>query len=497
MHAETLLTLGVAALAAGLLARLGRRIGLPTVPFFMGTGILLGPHMPWPPVVHETETWQLLSAVGIVLLLFHLGVEFPLQQVLSSGRRLLLAGATYIAANVSGGLLYGFLLGWGAAEAMVVAGIMGISSSAIVTKLLVELRRLANAETPVLLGVIVVEDIFLAVYLAVLQPVVGGAGGPLEIFVQIATSFGFLLVLLVLARFGARLVGALLNTEDDELLTVAFFGLAVLVAGASEMVGVSDAIGALMIGLVVSQTVVRERVEQQALPLRDLFAALFFLVFGASVQLGGLGTVALPVLGAVLLTVALNLLAGLLVARMYRLNQRAAANLGLTLLGRGEFALILATMAATAGLDERIGSFTALYVLVLAVLSPLLASASRRLARFIPDRVMSGSWAYVQHETMSSGCPHLGEVAQVEPAGRYEDGCPECLAVGDTWVHLRSCLVCGQVGCCNDSKNKHGTAHFEETGHPMLRTIEPTEDWWYCYLDEVLLQRRSDEQPSR
>lgn len=486
MHATELVALGAAALVAGLLARWGRSLRLPTVPFFMAAGILLGPHVPWPGLIHESETWEMLAAVGIILLLFHLGVEFPLRQVVEGGRKILVAGSAYIAANVAGGLAYGFLLGWGVREALVVAGIMGISSSAIVTKLLVETRRLANAETPILLGVIVVEDIFLALYLAVLQPLLGSAEGPLAIARDVAVSFGFLLALFVLARFGARAVAALVGTDDDELLTVGFFGLAVLVAGTSELLGVADAIGALMIGLVLSQTRFRQRIEQRALPLRDVFAALFFVVFGASVDLSGLGAVALPVLGAVVLTVCLNVLAGLLVARMYTFNQRSAANLGLTLLGRGEFALILATLAATAGLDPRVGSFTALYVLVLAVLSPVAATNAHLLARVIPDRVMRLSWTYVRTETMSSGCTHLDQVAVLEPETR--EGCPRCLETGDSWVHLRSCLVCGQVGCCDDSPNRHATAHYRQAGHPLVRTIEPGEDWAYCYDDRVLLQ---------
>jgi monovalent cation:H+ antiporter-2, CPA2 family len=427
----------------------------------------------------------MLAALGLVLLLFHLGVEFPLQQVLDSGRRIVLAGAAYIAANVTGGLLVGFALGWGTPEALVIAGALGISSSAIVTKLLVELRRLANAETPVLLGIIVVEDIFLALYLALLQPILSGADSAGAMLVDFVVSFGFLLGLFLLARFGARLIGALITSAENELLTLLFFGLAVAVAGAAEGLGVSDAIGALMIGLVISQTPLRERVERQALPLRDVFAALFFTVFGATVDLGALDAVVVPVLLAIVVTVAINVAIGVVVARMYGFNQRAAANLGLTLLGRGEFSLILAALAAAAGLDTRIGPFVALYVLLLAVLSPILAARAHGLARWLPDRLMGSGWEYVRTETMSSNCGHLDDLVVREPT--TPGGCPACLAAGDPWVQLRSCLVCGQVGCCDDSTNRHATAHFQETGHPLIRTIEPGEDWIYCYVDEVLV----------
>jgi uncharacterized UBP type Zn finger protein len=82
-------------------------------------------------------------------------------------------------------------------------------------------------------------------------------------------------------------------------------------------------------------------------------------------------------------------------------------------------------------------------------------------------------------------CSHLGEIRQVKPSGR---GCKECLEMGDTWVHLRECLSCGHVGCCDSSKNKHATKHFHQTNHPLVQSFEPGEDWRWCYVDEVFLE---------
>src|SRR5262249_58138336 len=112
-----------------------------------------------------------------VLLLFHLGLEFSLDDLIGGGRRLLIAGGIYLAFNIGGGVALGFVLGWGTREALVIAGIVGISSSAIATKLLIELHRLTNPETRLILGIVVVEDIFLALYLAVLQPILSGSSG--------------------------------------------------------------------------------------------------------------------------------------------------------------------------------------------------------------------------------------------------------------------------------------------------------------------------------
>ncbi|MGC1513562.1 MAG: cation:proton antiporter [Acidimicrobiales bacterium] len=383
---DTLIAVGGAFLAAGILARAGRRIGLPTIPFFMAAGVIFGPNTPGISLVEDPHDLELLAALGLILLLFHLGLEFSLNDLLAGGRRLLGIGAIYLVLNVGGGLLLGLVLGWGTNEALVIAGAVGISSSAIVTKLLIELRRLANPESRLILGIIVVEDIFLALYLALLQPVLGDAEGIGDAAGQFAVAFGFLLALGAVARWGAGVVGRLVNTPDDELLTVMFVGIAVLVAGVAEELGVSDAIGAFMAGLVLAESPVAHRIERLVLPLRDAFAAAFFFAFGLTIDPGDARDVVWPVALAVVLSIVLNVIAGIAAARLQGFSRNAAANIGLTILGRGEFSLILATLATAAGLDDRIGPFVALYVLVLAVLGPLLAARSGQFARLVPER---------------------------------------------------------------------------------------------------------------
>jgi CPA2 family monovalent cation:H+ antiporter-2 len=384
---DELVALGGAFLAAGLLARVGRRVGLPTIPFFMLAGVVFGPHTPGLALVEDPDDLALVATLGLILLLFHLGLEFSLHDLAAGGRKLLGAGAVYLGLNVGGGLLFGLALGWGGREALVIAGAIGISSSAIVTKLLVELRRLANPESRLILGIVVVEDIFLALYLALLQPVLGNARGAGEAALEFGRAAAFLLVMTAIARWGSQWVRPLLDGRDDELLTVCFLGFAVLTAGVAHELGVSEAIGAFLAGLVVAETGLGEQVERLVLPLRDAFAALFFFAFGLTIDPGDAGAVAGPVAAAVLLTLALNVLAGGLAARMHSFGRRAAANIGLTVLGRGEFSLILATLAVGAGLDARIGPFVALYVLVLAIGGPLLAARSGPISRTIPTRL--------------------------------------------------------------------------------------------------------------
>ena len=384
--ADALVALGGAFLAAGLLARIGLRIGLPTIPFFMAAGIFFGPDTPGLVLVDDPHDLELFGTIGLIMLLFHLGLEFSLTDLLSGGRRLLIAGGVYLLINVGGGFVLGATFGWGTSEALVIAGAVGVSSSAIVTKLLIELNRLANPETRLILGMMVVQDIFLALYLALLQPALG-TGGDMPAGLAIARSFGFLLVLGLIARFGHRVVGRLLGTGEDELLTVTFVGLTILIAGFAEELGVSAAIGAFMVGMILAETRSAERIQQLVLPLRDAFAAVFFFAFGLSVDLESFSSVFVPVAIAIVVTFVLNAIGGLTAARMHRLGPRGASNLTMTILGRGEFSLILATLGTAAGLDGRLASFVALYVLVLAVGGPSRAARARSFAGLLPERL--------------------------------------------------------------------------------------------------------------
>jgi len=382
-----LIALGLAFLLAGALGGAGRRVGLPTIPLFMLAGILVGPHTPGPVLFAHPEDLELLAAFGLIFLLFYLGVEFRVDELTAGGGRLFASAAVYLALNVGAGLALGFAIGWGTEEALVIAGVTGISSSAIVTKLLVELHRLENPETRLILGIIVIEDLFLALYLAALAPVLGGADSAGEAVLLFVEAAAFLVVLGLGARYGGRFLGRLVERRDDELLVILCVGFALLVAGVAFQLRVSDAIGAFMAGVLVAGTAVARRVEHLITPLRDAFAALFFFAFGVSIDPGDVGGVVAPALAAIAVSVVLAAVAGGVTARINRLDRVAATNIACSVLARGEFALILVALATEAGLDARLTPFVALYVLVLAVASPLLASQSERLARLVPARL--------------------------------------------------------------------------------------------------------------
>ena len=380
MHlGEDLITLGLLLLVAYVLGRLGKKIGLPTIPIYMIVGLLASPHTGWFPLNFEAADIELIAVFGLILLLFSLGLEFDQEEFFGNAGKLLISGGSYVLINMGLGFAFGVMVGWGTREALVIAGMTGTSSSAIITKLLIELRRLANKETPMILGVTVVGDIFIAIYLAVVSVVLSGETEIWPIVLQLSIAFLFLIVMFSLARWGGRVVSRLLRAKDDELFTILFFGLVVVFAGIGEIIGVTDAIGAFLIGVVLGASTYRARIERVAVPLRDIFGAFFFLNFGLALNIAEFGSVIGIVVIAVGMTFVLNVISGMLLARLHGMGWIEGMNAAAILVNRGEFTLILATLAVGAGLDHRLQPFAGLYVLVMAILGPLFAANSERI----------------------------------------------------------------------------------------------------------------------
>lgn len=376
VHGEDLITLGLLVLMSYVLGRFGKSIGLPTIPIYMIVGLLASPYTGWFPIDFSGDSLEMLAIFGLILLLFSLGIEFEQEEFFGNAKKLILSGGIYVGLNMVAGVAFGWWLGWGWRETLVIAGITATSSSAIVTKLLIELRRLTNPETPMILGITVIEDVCIAVYLAIISVVLADVDTVWIAGAKLVLALTFLIIMFSAARRAGKLVSLLFRARDEELFTLLFFGCTLLLAGIGDVVGITDAIGAFLMGLILGATRLRRRVEQAAIPLRDVFGAFFFLNFGLRLDITTFGAVALPVLGAVCVTLVLNIIAGQSVAKLHGFGFREGINTAFILQNRGEFALILATLASTAGLDDRIKPFAGLYVLVMSVLGPLLAAHS-------------------------------------------------------------------------------------------------------------------------
>ena len=382
---EVGLALSLMAAAALLSARLRFSI----VPLLILVGMAVGPHMPRLGIVdlrfvHSAPLIAFMGRLGVLFLLFYLGLEFSVGRLIRAGRAISRGGTIYIAINLTLSLAFGWLLGWPLKEMLVVAGITTISSSAIVAKLLVELKRTANPETEMILGIVLFEDVFLAIYLSVVSGLVlSGAPSLGGVLLSAGIALAFMLAVLILGRAAVPLLNRALNIASDEAFLLVVFGALLLLSGLGETVHVAEAIGALLTGLVLAETEHRDRLEHLILPFRDFFGALFFFSFGLTIDPLALGGAVWPALGAVLLTIVGNLLAGFAAGHSAGLSPRARLNIGVTIVSRGEFSIVMANLGQAGGLLAVLQPFAALYVLILAVLGPLLAREAKPVFTFL------------------------------------------------------------------------------------------------------------------
>jgi CPA2 family monovalent cation:H+ antiporter-2 len=382
-HVATLLVeLGLLFIGLSLLGLAARRLGLSPIPFILVAALALGEGGLVP--LDTAEPFLTASAeIGVVLLLLTLGLEFSATELFASFRRHSPSGALDLVLNAPPGFAAGVLLGLPWQGALALAGITWISSSGIVARLLGDLGRLANRETPAVLSVLVLEDLAMALFLPLL--VVALAGGGLATAVAgIALAVGaVLLVLLAAQRHGARL-GRLLSHDDDEQVLLRLVGLTLLVAGLAQSVGASAAVGAFLVGLALPASFA-ERARAILTPLRDLFAATFFVAFGLATDPGAILPVLPAAMALAVVTTATKIGTGWFAAKRDDVGIPGRLRAGTALVARGEFSIVIAGLAVTAGLAE-VGPVATAYVLLLAVAGPVLTRVVEPLgARFLPS----------------------------------------------------------------------------------------------------------------
>ncbi|KQO18514.1 cation:proton antiporter [Paenibacillus sp. Leaf72] len=377
------LEIGLAVTLIALVGLIANKVKFSVIPFYILIGMAVGPHAPKFGVfdfrfIESAPFIEFLGRLGVLFLLFYLGLEFSVGRLMKSGKNIAVGGTIYIIINFTLGLVYGFSLGFPLEETLIMAGITTISSSAIVAKVLVDLKRTANRETEMILGIIMFEDVFLAVYISILSGLVlSGSSSLGGVLLSASYALGFMLLVLVVGRKAVPLLNKILNIRSNELFLLLIFGALFLVAGFSETIHVAEAIGALLVGLVLAETAHMKRIEHLILPFRDFFGAIFFFSFGLTIDPTALGGAVWLSLGAVAITLFGNVLAGMLAGKSAGLSPKASANIGLTIVSRGEFSIIMANLGKAGGLMELLQPFAALYVLLLAILGPLLTKESK------------------------------------------------------------------------------------------------------------------------
>jgi CPA2 family monovalent cation:H+ antiporter-2 len=390
MASPLLLEAGVVFAIIAVGGAVATRIDQSVIPAYIVAGILLGPNAPEIAgyslaVVDTSEFVDLLAELGIVFLLFFIGLEFNLDRLMASRDRIVRAGVLDLAINFTVGFGLGILFGFSAFEALFLAGIVYISSSAVITKSLIDLGWIADPESEAILGVLVFEDVVIAVYLAALSAVALSAGGIEGIARSLGVAFGFLIALVALAAYGTDLLERAFDVRSDEVFLLRIVGLVVLVGGVALAAGVSEAVAAFFLGAAFGGTEHAHRIERVITSERDIYAAVFFFAIGLTTDPRLFPAVAVPLAVLVVVSTASKLVSGYYGGRFYGLSERRSIRASLALVARGEFSLVIATLAVAAGgstaLSSTIPAIAVGYVLAMSVLGTVLMRYSRVIER--------------------------------------------------------------------------------------------------------------------
>jgi len=382
-----ILEIGVAVGLVALVGLISNKLRVSVIPFFILIGMVLGQNAPDLGFIDfqfkESQPFiEFMGRLGVLFLLFYLGLEFSVGRLIKSGKAIVTGGSIYVAINFFSGLLMGWLMGLPFGEMMVMCGIMTSSSTVIVAKVLTDLKRTANPETEVIMGMIMFDDLFIAMHISFLSGLVLSSGG--TVWNVVGTSLlalGFILLFLILGRKVVPAIDRALQVKSSEIFILVIFSLLFITAGFSETIHVAEAIGALMAGLVLADSQYIKRIEQMVLPYKDFFGAMFFFSFGLSINPALLGGAVGWAVVAAIVTVLGNLASGYFAAKFSGMKKKTTFDIGFTLSARGEFSIIMANIGKAGGLLPIIQSFVVVYVLILSIIAPILTKESRTIWR--------------------------------------------------------------------------------------------------------------------
>jgi monovalent cation:H+ antiporter-2, CPA2 family len=360
--------LGLVIVGLAVAARVSSRLGFSTIPLYLLAGLAFGKGG-LAPLPLSQGFIHVGAEIGVLLLLFMLGLEYTGEQLKQQLQTGLPAGLVDIVLNFPPGVIAGYLLGWRPLAAVLLGGVTYISSSGVIAKILADAGRSNHPETPAILSLLVLEDLAMAAYLPLVAVLITGGTVPVMLTSVVIAITVVAVVLSVAIRYGQRL-SRFAAHQSDEVILLSILGAVLLVAGLMQRLQVSAAIGAFLVGTALSGPIA-EQSHRLLAPLRDLFAATFFFFFGLEIDPASL----LPVLPVAILlgviTAFTKIGAGYWAARRQGVDSAGRWRAGVALVARGEFSIVIAGLGI--GIEAGLGPLAAAYVLLLAIAGPILS----------------------------------------------------------------------------------------------------------------------------
>ncbi|OHE81197.1 MAG: potassium transporter, partial [Verrucomicrobia bacterium RIFCSPLOWO2_12_FULL_64_8] len=350
MHTITFLQdLAVVMIIAGLVTVVFRRLKQPVVLGYIIAGVIIGPHTPPYPLIHDEATINTLSELGVILLMFSLGLEFSLRKLTSVGVPALLAALMEIFLLFWAGIEVGRLFGWGTMDSVFLGAMLSMSSTTVIIKMLGEMGKMKERFAQLVFGILIIEDILGIAMIALLSGIamtgtlgfveVGRTLGRLGIFLAVVLVAGLLVV--------PRLTAYVARFKSNEMLVITVLGLCFGVSLLAMKLGYSVALGAFVIGAIVAETREIHRIEALIEPIRDMFSAVFFVAIGLLIDPKMLVVHWQPILVITLAVVVGKVLACTFGVFMGGNDTRTSLRAGMSLAQIGEFSFIIASLGVT------------------------------------------------------------------------------------------------------------------------------------------------------
>jgi CPA2 family monovalent cation:H+ antiporter-2 len=368
-----LVELGAVILGLGVMARLAGRLGISPIPLYLLAGLALGEGGLFPVITSEGFI-EFGAELGVIFLLLMLGLEYSARELVQGVRSVARVGLADFVLNFTPGFLAGIILDLGLVPAVFFGGVTYVSSTGIVAKLLEDLGWSGNRETPVVLSILVFEDLAMAVLLPILGVLALGSSmssAVLTVGLAVVVIVGFIGLV---SRGGDRL-GRLVFHHSDEVSLLSLFGLTLVVAGLAEGVNISAAVGAFLVGIGVSGDSV-DRARSLLTPMRDLFAAVFFVFFGLQTDPGDIPEVAVAAITLAIVTGLTKVLVGWWAASRAGVGRQGRLRAGILLVARGEFSIVIAGLAVSVAGGSQLKPLAATYVLIMAIAGPIAAKVA-------------------------------------------------------------------------------------------------------------------------
>lgn len=405
MHSHILLfiqDLAIIMLVAGVMTVLCHRFKQPIAFGYIFAGILIGPHLLPFPIITDKEIIKTLAELGVIFLLFSLGLEFNLRKLAKVGLSAMIPAMMEIALMIWVGYSIGHAFGWSEMDALFLGAILAISSSTIIVKALADLKLKQKAFAQFIFAILIIEDIFAVLILALLSGV--ASTGSLDPFVVMMTTIQLIAFLVVALLVGISIVPKILNYvakfNSNEMLLISVLGLCFGFCYLVSALDYSVALGAFVIGAIIAESKQLPTIEHLIEPIRDMFSAIFFVSVGLLFNPNVLVEFAWPIAIITLAIVLGKVISCALGALVTGHDGKTSLRVGMGLAQIGEFSFIIAALGIALGVTgQSLYSIAVAASIVTTLLTPYLIKYSdgvaKVIAKFIPNRIATVSNVYI------------------------------------------------------------------------------------------------------